>query len=147
MDDDLLEIARHLPCDHLIQILCKLVLIWPKIVQIWISGCCFQGHRSSLEGTGFCTRHDGACTTRDRLFAEYQVDCRVFFLALGKELLCPERKKTLSKKNTWQRRSLPTVFLTLGKEASLPSVFFYSAKKLFAKCFFYTRQRKFQSTF
>ena len=79
----------------------------------------------------------------------------VVFQALGKDAFA-ERFF-----DTRQRSSLPSVFftlgkellcraffLTLGKEASLPSVFFWhSAKKLFAEYFFYTRQRKFQSTF
>jgi len=61
----------------------------------------------------------------------------VFFRALGKELICRvlkkkrSEKKTLDKegslssvkKNTRQRRYLPSVFLTLGKEPFLPSVF------------------------
>jgi hypothetical protein len=40
--------------------------------------------------------------------------------------------KHLAKKNTRQRSSLPSVFLALGKEASLPTVFLHSA--FFAEC-------------
>jgi hypothetical protein len=43
------------------------------------------------------------------------------------------RKKPSVKENIWRRGSLPSVFLTLGKE-------------LFVECFFFnTRQRQFES--
>jgi len=42
--------------------------------------------------------------------------------------------------------SLPSVFFTLGKEASLPSVK-YSAKKLFAECFFILGKENFKAHF
>jgi hypothetical protein len=45
LGDYLLEIAHHLPCDHLVQISWKLVLIWPKIVWFWIFGSYFREHR------------------------------------------------------------------------------------------------------
>jgi hypothetical protein len=71
-------------------------------------------------------------TTGIRLFAECQMFCRVyFFRALDKKLFVECQTKKLSvKENTQQRISLSSViFLTLGKEplcrqrASLPSVF------------------------
>jgi len=91
--------------------------------------------------------------TRIRLFAECQMVCRVFFRARDKEALCQVPKKHLAKKhsakrlfcrvskNTWQKP-------TLGKEAICRVFFFHTRhRSLFAECFLYTRQRKFQIEF
>ena len=54
----LLEIASQLPCDHLIQILLKLDLIWPRTGRFWFILCIFREHWISIEGTGLGTGHD-----------------------------------------------------------------------------------------
>jgi hypothetical protein len=66
---------------------------------------------------------------RNPVLCECHVVCRVFFRALGKEVLCqvPNKKHSAkevalpSKKNSRQRPSLPSTKKTLGKEATLPS--------------------------
>jgi len=63
----------------------------------------------------------------------------VFFRALGKKLICRVRKKNTrqGKKKTLSKEALCRVFFfTLGKEASLPSVFLTLDKEALCRVFF-----------
>jgi hypothetical protein len=70
-------------------------------------------------------------TIEIRLFAECQMICRAFFLTTRQRSSLPSAKqKTIGKKNTPQRNSLPSFY------------FLYSTKSFFAECFIFdTRQR------
>lgn len=82
----------------------------------------------------------GWSTNGIQLSTECQIICRVFFLALGKELFCRVPiKKLLIKKSA--NKLFNECYLALGKEL-LCECFLTLVKEFFARCFFNTRQFK-----
>jgi hypothetical protein len=81
-----------------------------------------------------------ADTTGISLFAEYQILCRVFFRALGKEALYRvPHKKTIGKIKHSAKKLFAECFLTLDKELLCRvSKNITLGKELFAECFFPT---------